>query len=96
MENDFINEFDEGTEDMAEAVDAESVGESKADKFKRLAQGRTNNALKQITGIGKLATSAYEYTPEQVDKIFGALQAALDEAKGRFEKKAQVKETFTL
>ena len=72
-------------------------GESKADKFKRLAAKRTNNALKQINNLGNLSTSAYEYTPEQVEKIFGALQGALDECRAKFEKtKQKDNQEFTL
>lgn len=70
--------------------------ESKADKFKRLATMRTNNALKAMNGLGKLASSSYEYTPEQVEKIFQALQKTLDNAKDKFTKKAEEEEEFTL
>lgn len=74
----------------------EIAGESKADKFRRLASKRTQNALKQISGVGKLSTSAYEYTPEQVEKIFGAIQSAVDSAKAKFEKKKDETEKFSL
>ena len=61
-------------------------GETKHDKFKRLAVQRATNALKKIELVGNLGTSGYESTPEEVEKIFGALQHALDVAKGRFSK----------
>ncbi len=77
-------------------IEEEIAGESKADKFRRLASKRTQNALKQISGIGKLSTSAYEYTPEQVEKIFGAIQSAVDNAKAKFEKKKDETEEFSL
>ena len=100
MDENFENEFDDvevnDETEVNSAADSGETGESKAEKFKRLAQNRTNNALKQISGIGKLATSAYEYTPEQVEKIFGALQGALDEAKGKFEKTKSSAQAFTL
>lgn len=60
--------------------------ESKHDKFKRLANQRVANALKKIELIGNLSSSGYEYTPEEVDKIFVALQQTLDSTKNRFSK----------
>ena len=61
-------------------------GESRHDKFKRLAAQRVTNALKKIELIGNLSSSGYEYTQEEVDKIFAALQQTLDSTKGRFSK----------
>ena len=46
--------------------------ESKHDKFKRLATPRVTNAIKKIELIGNLSSSGYEYTPEEVEKIFNA------------------------
>ncbi len=60
--------------------------ESKHDKFKRLATQRVNNALKKIELVGNLSSSGYEYSPEEVDKIFAALQHTLDSTKNRFSK----------
>ena len=60
--------------------------ETKHDKFKRLANQRVANALKKIELIGNLSSSGYEYTPEEVDKIFIALQQTLDSTKNRFSK----------
>lgn len=60
--------------------------ETKHDKFKRLATPRVTNALKKIELIGNLATSSYEYAPEEVEKIFTALQQTLDSTKNRFSK----------
>ncbi len=60
--------------------------ESKHDKFKRLANQRVANALKKIELIGNLSGSGYEYAPEEVEKIFIALQQILDATKNRFSK----------
>jgi len=60
--------------------------ETKHDKFKRLANQRVANALKKIELIGNLSSSGYEYTPEEVEKIFVALQQTLDSTKNRFSK----------
>jgi len=61
-------------------------GESKNDKFKRLASKRVTNAIKKIELIGHLSASSYESTLEEVEKIFIALQQALDNSKSRFSK----------
>lgn len=60
--------------------------ETKHDKFKRLATQRVTNAVKKIDLIGNLATSSYEYSPEEAEKIFAALQQAVDGVKDRFSK----------
>jgi len=61
-------------------------GESRHDKFKRLAAQRVTNALKKIELIGNLSSPGYEYAQEEVDKIFAALQQTLDSTKGKFSK----------
>lgn len=73
-----------------------SSQESKADKFRRIATIRTNSALKAINGLGKLSTPAYESTPEQIEKIFTALQKALDNARDKFIRSAEEEQEFTL
>ena len=60
--------------------------ETKHDKFKRLAMQRVTNALKKIELIGNLATSSYECSVEEVEKIFSALQQTLDSTRNRFSK----------
>ena len=60
--------------------------ETKHDKFKRLATQRVTNALKKVELIGNLATSSYEYSTEEVEKIFTSLQQTLDSTKNRFSK----------
>ena len=59
--------------------------ETKKEKFIRLAVSRTNNALDNIRLIGNLSNKiVYDYTGEQVEKIFSALEQAIEEAKGKF------------
>lgn len=36
--------------------------------------------------LGNLAGSGYDCTPEQVDAMFGAVQAALDSARAQFDR----------
>ena len=64
--------------------------ETKHDKFKRLANQRVANALKKVELIGNLSSSGYEYTQEEVDKIFTVLQQTLDSTKNRFSKSNKV------
>lgn len=56
------------------------------EKFKRLAEKRVNNAIKNIRLIGNLSNrSNYSYTSGDVDKIFKALDKELKHAKSRFK-----------
>lgn len=58
----------------------------KAEKFKNLAEKRVNNAIKQIRLIGNLSnTNSYEYTDEQVRKVFKTLDHELAVARKRFQ-----------
>ncbi len=60
--------------------------ESKAERFVRLAEPRVNRACKAISMIGHLAASSYEYTEQQVDAMFTAMQQELDAQKAKFTK----------
>lgn len=70
--------------------------ESKSDKFKRLATKRVNNALKTIELVGKLSSPAYQYSEEEVEKIFSTLQQTLDKAKASFSPKKTGQNKFQL
>ena len=60
--------------------------ESKADKFKRLATGRVNNALAKIELIGNLASSHYDFTFEQYERILISLKEAVENLDKKFQK----------
>lgn len=65
---------------------------NKHDCFKRLAEKRVNKMLDMIDLIGNLSNkSNYEYTKEEVDKMFSAIQSRLDEVRTDFEKKTKRK-----
>jgi ABC-type Fe3+-hydroxamate transport system substrate-binding protein len=65
--------------------------------FIRLATRRVNNTLKYIRLIGNLSnTSNYQYTDEDVQKIFSTLQRELDDCRERFEKRKKIRPNFTL
>lgn len=63
-----------------------NTNESKAERFVRLAEPRVSRACKAISLIGHLAASSYEYTEQQVDAMFAAMQEALDAQKAKFTK----------
>jgi hypothetical protein len=61
--------------------------ETKRDKFVRIAEARTNKIIDMIQLLGNCSnSSAYEYTPADVDKIFLALETELKEARKKFSK----------
>lgn len=86
---------DEATLAEKPESEADTSNESKADKFKRLATNRVNNAIKQIENLGKLSTSAYEYTDEQIDMIEGALREATDNALSKLRKTKKTSQKFS-
>jgi len=56
------------------------------EKFVRLATKRVNGAIKEMNLIGNLSNkSNYDYTDEDVAKIFKALQGELNSCKKRFD-----------
>jgi hypothetical protein len=61
--------------------------ENKHDRFKRIATKRVTNAIKKIELIGNLSGSGYEYTEEEVEKIFSAIQETVNGTKSKFSAK---------
>lgn len=60
--------------------------ETKSEKFKRIAENRTNRIIEQIRVLGNLSnTSNYEFTMDEVDQIFKSIQAELKNTKELFE-----------
>lgn len=57
----------------------------KRERFKRLAVYRTNEVLRRIKVLGNCANrSAYEYTEDEVNKIFSEIEKALRNTKAKF------------
>ena len=81
---------------MAENEEKDVAGESKSDKFKRLASKRVVNAIQKIELIANLSASSYESTPEEVTKILTALQSSVDKVKAAFSKQKIEKTAFKL
>ena len=62
--------------------------ETKKQNFKRIAENRTNKIIDMISLLGNLSnTSFYEYTDDQIETIFDAIQAELDKQRSKFSKK---------
>ena len=62
--------------------------ESKHDKFKRLAISRTNAVLKNLRSLAKLSNlRQYDYSKDDIDKIFRAIQNDLKISRAMFDKK---------
>lgn len=71
--------------------------EEKQNNFKRIAESRTNKIISGIVSLGNLSNkSYYEYTPEQIETIFNAIQHELDNQKEKFENKEKPKKKFRL
>ena len=70
----------------------------KRQKFVELTEARVNRAIRDVRLIGNLSNrNSYEYTPDDVKKIFRALQRELDSAKARFTEDGSDRgNTFTL
>ena len=58
--------------------------ESKADRFRRLANARVNRCLKDIALVGNLAAPGYESTPEQREAVLNALITAVESTASKF------------
>ncbi|KKS55649.1 MAG: hypothetical protein UV20_C0023G0009 [Candidatus Magasanikbacteria bacterium GW2011_GWA2_42_32] len=59
--------------------------EEKRVRFKRLGVQRTNAVLNKIKVLGNCANrSAYEYTEEEVNKIFSEIERRVRETKAKF------------
>ena len=68
--------------------------ESRSEKFKRVASKRTIELLEKIRILGNCSNkSTYEYTDEDVIKIFKSLEKQLETMKAKFSNK---KSKFTL
>ena len=72
--------------------------ETRHDKFKRLAETRTNKVLDMVDLIGNLSNkSSYDYTDEEVIAIFSAIEKAVAESKRKFKlNQPKKKKRFTL
>lgn len=67
--------------------------ENRAQRFKRIATYRTNEVLEKLRLLGNLSNKAnYEYTDDEVGKIFSAIETQLRIAKAKFSSSRKKKE----
>ena len=68
------------------------VNEEKRKKFMEFAGKRVNNVMHDIQILEPMARSnAYDFTKEDVEKMFYAMQESLNATKAEFEKKFEEK-----
>lgn len=71
--------------------------ETRQERFKRIAGARTNKILDMIKLLGNCAnTGNYEYSEEDVKKIFSAIESELKNAKAQFSKQNSKNKKFSL
>lgn len=59
--------------------------EDRGERFRRIASKRTNDILKKIHLLGNCSNrSSYDYTEQEINKIFVRLERELKQAKMRF------------
>ncbi len=59
--------------------------DDRRDNFKRLAAARTNEVLRRVKILGNCSNrSHYDYTEEEVSKIFTEIEKKIREAKAKF------------
>ena len=68
------------------------VNEEKRNKFMEFAGKRVNNVMHDIQILEPMArSSAYDFTKEDVDEMFNAMQETLNDARSEFYKKFEEK-----
>lgn len=73
---------------MDENVNVSVDEESKEEKFKRISKDRVNKVVKSIETLENLANkNQYDYSEEQVDRMFAFIEDALKKAKESFQNK---------
>ena len=72
-------------------------GQTKDQRFRRLAEHRVNVILDKLRVLGQLSNrSNYEYTDAQVDAIFKAIQKELNSTKAKFRESRKAQKCFIL
>ena len=73
------------------------MNNTKAERFVRVAEARTNKAIDIIRLLGNLSnTNVYEYREEDIEKIFNAIEEEISSARARFDASDRAKKRFTL
>ncbi len=73
------------------------VAKDKRSDFRRLAENRTRHTLDMIRKLENLSNRGnYDYTDDEVQKIFGTLKSALEVAEGKFRRTSTRTPNFRL
>ncbi len=74
------------------------MNETKRERFIRIAESRTNKIINMVQLLSNCSNkNIYDYTEQDVEKIFNAIETELKEAKKSFNKTSTKKEKhFTL
>ena len=79
------------------AKEQNHAGESKRERFIRMAERRVNNLLGSIALIGNLSSrNNYDYTKDDVSQIFKEIRDEVTKAEKRFLENTRGKEKFKL
>ena len=71
--------------------------ENKKENFQRIAENRTNRIINSIASLRILTnTSYYDYTDEQIEAIFDAIQEELDRTREVFGRQKGKTKRFRL
>ncbi len=60
--------------------------EDRNERFRRLAKARAEKIADELRKIGNLASPNYEYSEEEVEKMFAYLTARMDDSRSKFTK----------
>ena len=64
---------------------AKDIKETKRERFVRLAEARTNKIIEMLKLLGNCSNKgSYDYTDEDVRKIFGEIDKEMKNARSRF------------
>lgn len=67
-------------------MEKQSSSETRKERFKRLATARTNVVLDRLRVLGNCSNRAlYEYSEEEVNRIFAVIEKEMKVAKARFK-----------
>lgn len=73
------------------------MAETKRERFVRIAEARVNKILDMMRLLGNCASPAsYEYTEDDIKKIFSALEKEMKNTKNKFLGVDSKEERFTL
>ena len=62
------------------------MGETRSDRFRRLAAARGDRLIREISLLGNLANRKnYDYTPEEVQQLFEPIERELREVRALFD-----------